>query len=468
MGQTLEGAWTVGTVLRRWREQVAGRTQRSAARELGVAPSLWSGWESGHEAVGQVRKHDLDRLFRAEGTLAALLEATTTPAAFAPRASWWFNVQGPSKPWWIWIRPHEDAAKVSLRWGPSVIPPVAVGAAGLVITTPVSMPNPPLSVCFVAGDGWVDMGPGALPGVLGLRIVDGVSLMRSPTPDYGTFVAVDGIRRLLGRSAAGPQAIRRLLGDPPFLDDVLAVLEAPNTSEDVRQVHGEPILASTGADFARARTGRGLGRAEAAFAVTTLEPRNPVSEHQIQRLEAGHDPRPYLLRSRLDAVYGADGHLGSEPVPVRAVGDGGRSVVSEVDHPDWWIGAVWFAVEDTGADSVAIEIEWGNWRKRVLMRAGQAVLARRPQPGYPLPRVTAPRRADVRAGIGRVHGAADINRNWSTTDERATAWLRAFTLRNYLRAFGTTASQVSAAVRPPRATSGHPRVEESDDPAPSA
>lgn len=444
----------VGAMLRQWREQVAGRSQRSAARQLGVPPSLWSGWESGREALGHDRVGDLDRLFEAEGTLTSLLEAASTPEAFPARTAWWFNVQGPSQPWWIWIRPEPSiegtSAMVTLRWGPSYIPPLAVPPEGIVITTPVSMPNPPLSVTFVQGAGWADMGPGELPAALGLVTFDGVALMRSPTPDFGTYVAMDGVRRLLGMSVAWPQALRGLLGDTPFLGDVLAVREAPNTSEDVSESAGEPAPPASGEDFARARIGRGHSRAEAARAVTALQPGHPVSEHQVQRLEAGREPRPILLRSRLDSTYRADGHLACELVPVARLEDDRDGPCFEVRLPRWWIGPVWFRVARAEEGLVPVRIEWGRWAKDVLMRSDQAVSARRPSVDYPDPRVGLPVGATLTAGVGRAEGAADINKNWLTIDSRATAWLLAFTARNYLEAFGKTAAQAAGMVQEQR------------------
>lgn len=437
---------TVGATLRRWREQVAGCSQRSAASQIGVRPSLWSGWESGREAIGHRRMNDLDDLFGAGGTLAALLEAAGTSQAFAARTAWWFNVQGPSRPWWIWIRPADVAgganeAVVTLRWGPSFIPPLNVGPGGVVITTPVSVPNPPLSVCFVEGEGWVDIGPGRLPREFAMSTLNGVRLMRSPTPDFGTFVAVDGIRRLMGRSVSWPQAVRTFFGDSDFISDVLAVREAPNTSEDVSEHDGEVVRAVAGGDFSRARIGRGYSRAEAARAITAFEPTHPVSEHQVQRLEAGRDPRPCLLRARLDALYRADGHLGCEPVPVRALDDDVDGVRVGVALPSWWIGPIWFRVADPAGGLVPLRVEWGRWAKNVLLRPDQTVTARRPTYDYAHPQLVVPHGVGVTAGIGRAAGAADINKNWMTIDSRATAWLLGFTGRNYLEAFGKTASQ---------------------------
>lgn len=210
---------------------------------------------------------------------------------------------------------------------------------------------------------------------------------------------------------------------------------------------GEETPPALGADFARVRVARGRSRAEAAGAVNALEPDHPVSEHQLQRLEAGREPRPCLLRSRLDSVYRADGHLACELVPVRPVDEQCGRRVFEVDHPDWWIGPAWFAPTGSHEGLVPIRIEWGRWVKDVLMRLGQTVSARRPCVGYPAPRVSVPTGVVLTAGIGRPPNAADINKNWLTIDDRATAWLLAFTARNYLGAFGKSASQAAEMVR---------------------
>jgi len=87
-------------MLRRWREQVARCSQVSAAQQLGVPPSLRSGWESGRETVGNERFGDLGGVLAAGGTLAALLDATGTAKGFAARSDWWFNLQGRSCPRW--------------------------------------------------------------------------------------------------------------------------------------------------------------------------------------------------------------------------------------------------------------------------------------------------------------------------------------------------------------------------------
>lgn len=338
-------------------------------------------------------------------------------------------------------------------WGPVYAKDIRVGPSGTVINVPVSVPNPAANFHFRNGVGWVDMGTGRIPRDLGFDAVRGVDLIEAPFLDYATQVFMRRIRSW-GRGRPGwEQHVMSFFGGATFVRDALAVPtdaadKDPAINVDLRGRRGPAVQRPEGADFERARSGRLRSRPDVASVTTSMDPTHPASEDQIRRLEAGGSPRVRLLRARLDVICQADGHLTDDPVDVVLVHtDGGGTATHEVRFPDWWVGPVWFRATTPGGLPLKLRVQWGDWVKEPTLDSGQTAAARRPAHDYPAPLLTAPFKAVVTAGLGRVDGAVDINRHWDMVDSRAERRLVRQFRRTYLATFTRTPGEAARSIR---------------------
>ncbi|HEY8548271.1 MAG TPA: helix-turn-helix transcriptional regulator [Acidimicrobiales bacterium] len=433
-GSGSSGAIDLPWLLRAWRTQVAGLTQKEVSARIHLASHTpLCEWENGARPVPIERLRELDDAYGAGGALVDLALALGTPRAVPPRTVWSHNFSGRG-PVWMWLRPPPGSRRVRAvaRWAAFAYDCDEVtGERGLFCTSRTSMPNPALSVTLPE-PGWVDFGEGELPPALGLRQVDVMP---------GCRVVGDG------HSPAGlvaPAVVDRFLTDPAFADDVVQFFGT--SPEVVRHVFGTrrgwdriddltgsrwrdrtppvgPLV--SGDEHRRMREGRGLSQHDAAVLATELLPderdrrgrRRTVTVDNIRGVEQGRRPRRRYLRSRLDRVYRADGRTGTEAVPARRTGGTGagtrtRAGTYVFDIPAFWVGPVWFAVE-AGDDSPAVvRIDWRDIHKEVRVAGRVVVTCRQPSgPQHPFT-VTCPPGWTVTGGMGWMPGAEDVNLGW--------------------------------------------------------
>ncbi|HEY8545999.1 MAG TPA: helix-turn-helix transcriptional regulator, partial [Acidimicrobiales bacterium] len=373
-------------LLHTWRTRVAGCSQATVVAELGVSAGLASMWETGARRISIDHLRRLDALYGAEGALVDLTSALDTPRGLPPRTLWAHNPQGPSRPHWAWLRPRPGEGRVDalLLWGAFAFDCSApCDDRGFFVTSPVSMPNPPVWV-HLRRPGWVDFGQGRIPEELGVPAFEGLTVARLSTGGHSPVGLVD------------PVIVERFRRDPRFADAVVdffgmkaelirQVFSATEPTTYVADLTGDPASSparadpppSTGSaqgDPARGfdgpalralREARGLSQADAAQLATDMLPDHPVSEDQIRVLERGGKPRPRLLRSRLDAAYRADGVTVVEEVPVT-----GARPPFTIELPTFWIGPVWAELLADDPAPGRVHLAFGRHRKDVFARPG--------------------------------------------------------------------------------------------------
>ena len=151
--------------------------------------------------------------------------------------------------------------------------------------------------------------------------------------------------------------------------------------------------------------------------MTKLLPTSPVDGDQIGRFEQGRQTRVAHLNSRLDMVYGADGHTCWEPVEVID----GPSGESRILFPEYWVGPVTIrAFKRAGVSEPfqQIAIRWGDWATDVQLASGTTVTLRQSTPEARGRRTPSPTWG-VTAGVGYDAGAVDINTGWHLVDAKA-------------------------------------------------
>jgi hypothetical protein len=411
---------------------VAGRNQAAVVKVLGISKGTLSMWEGGSRRPSFDQLVTLDACYGAGGALVDLALALGTPAGLPARHTWAHNPQGPSRPHWAWLRPPPGSGRVEahLRWaafGLGVAEPC--GDNGVFVTSPVSMPNPAVWV-RLARPGWVDFGRGEIPDGLGVPVVSALAAAE----------VAGG-----GHSAAGlvaPHIVDRFTGDPAFARAVLRFFgdrdalvrqvfstrpggdrvtwvtahppEAPEARPHLGAAPPPPSPPPVPVDLRRLRQARALSQADAAGLVTRLLPDHPVSGDQIRGAENGGRPRTRLLRSRLDCVYRADGHSGTEAVGVREVGRAVRTEARfEVDFPWFWIGPVWVTFAPRGRSTGGrVGLEWAGDVKPMVVDCEATVTCRRAAHDVGALSVRCPAGWQVTAGTGHRPDARDVNFGW--------------------------------------------------------
>lgn len=419
----------------------------AASRRLGVSAALWSSWESNSKPIAWHRVVEIDRAFQAKGAFRALVWATTTTEALQPRQAWTHNLAPGRRHAWAWLRvagPTHRTARAVIRWGPAIVPVELCGPQGIVVTTPVTVPNPPVRV-ILDSPGWVDFGPGTIPGEIGLPSVSGVHRMRAG-PDWAGWEFAERIGRLVGHAPGWKAEVIRYFGDSDFIADALdGRVERPRETLDLASIGAgavEPAASAAtvppdGAALQCVREARKLSRPTAAAQVSAIM-RTPVSENQLYRLENGSRPSVAMLRAGLDRVYGGDGHLCLEPLAGGGIDPGKENGVWTVAFPPWWVGPVWVRfLHPSNANAVGeVELHWHPWVKRIRVRAGQTVRLRQAVADSGPLTVRAPAGWEVRAGVGHDERAHGVNDHWWIDDERAARrhWIDFSAI--YLQAFG--------------------------------
>lgn len=357
-----------------------------------------------------------------------------------PHRNWWWNFQLPSRPCWIWIRPQEPG-RLSIRawWGEAFQGSgnIEVGAAGLIVESPTSVPNPAVHVTLDV-PGWVHFGVGLIPDLiadaLGSKIVDGRVLMHVTEPNSPPVDANSErilrklLRRLektvesasigwhfltphmgLARSDRAPHPLDGNEVDPPVGQQSWYTTEGDKAR----------VLAVSPGQLQRMRESRGFTRAEVADEVSMLDPSlPPVTARMVEHLETrGQLPAAHHFLPRLDMIYQADGRLGLERLShgtARTLNHHWRSRDRvRVEFPYYWIGPIWIqAGTGTDAPSGVVDLIWGQWRTQRRIRPGDAITTRKSVLDGPPLHLRVPPGWWVSVGLGAPPTALDINRGW--------------------------------------------------------
>ena len=408
-------------VLERWRATQSQWSAAQTAARIGISRQAWDQWEETGR-VPHERVEDLDRAFGAEGALADLLWACSTPEAFSARTSWAHNVIHRGAVW-VWVRGASGEPVVArLRWGPVEVMFSDQGRAGIALTSPVAIPNPPIEL-ELRYPGWADWGRGHLPGNLGIPVISGVPhmrLRRTHATDPSVWTVTSRLQRLLSRTSAPDAVLNRVVGDGEFVRGAFAQSRPPPpacldlSTADRFDDRPEPVA---GPDCRRVRVARGLSQDEVVHQVNKLDPGVRLTKATLQRFENGSEPRLAHLRSRLDTVYGAGGHLCCEKLKdaVHLYSDAVRFC-----FPGWWVGPVWVLVLESGSTAPGmVSLSWGPWAIKVKVRPGQVFTFRKaPSSGSDL-FVRGPVGWAFEVGVGVWPGAHDANHDWTPTDDTA-------------------------------------------------
>ncbi len=425
-----------------------GATQVGAA--VGVGRSAVSNWESGVRRPDRATLARLDHLYSAGGALVDLAAALGTPGALDARTTWWHNFAASGGPAWAWARPAGGAEQIGLqiRWGPLGLHlHKPCDTRGLMVTAPASVDNPPLRV-ELDSPGWVDFGQGRPPRQLGLPVVVGPLRVRLAAADDHTVAIFSALLRpLLSRDDGTPKLLRGFLGRRADLVEDALSRAAPQHVTDLPASGPTVALrrqAWPGGRYRLLREARGLSQSFAAIRATAMMPTAPVSDDQIALLEAGGCPRVDHLASRLDVIYGADGHTVLEPIAATHT----NARLSAVSFPQWWVGPVWITLRATTGDAAeAVTLRWPPWEKHIRVRPGTTVTARKAAGGWPDLEVCLPPGWTLTPGLGHFRGAVDVNQDWHPVDRRSADAIFNTYLPAYLQLFGKTKDELFALLR---------------------
>ena len=378
-------------------------------------------WENGRRRPGIDEVEALDHLYRAHGALVDLALALGTPCGLPPRHTWAHNPQGPSGPHWAWLRPRPHAGRVVavLRWAAfGVHWAEACDDRGLIVTTPVSMPNPAVWV-HLREPGWVDFGRGEIPPQLGVPMLD--ALARAQVAGGGHSPAGLVAPWIVDRFISDRHFAERVLGffgsRPDLVRQVFSTTEGWNRVTRLVSPRADPTDPHdpfSGAAYRRLREARSLSQHDAARLATELLPDEPVTDDQLRLLERGGNPRRALLRSRLDAVYRADGFTCMEEVEARQENrPRGPQVPFTFDFPSFWIGPVWITVHPArrSPEGNALLV-WDEQHKELFLGGPNTVTCRRPTRDSGPLLVFCPSGWNVTAGLGSDPLAWDVNHGW--------------------------------------------------------
>jgi transcriptional regulator with XRE-family HTH domain len=417
VGQQVE--WTTsGEVLRWWRHDVAGWSQRTLADRLDVRPTTVSNWENGSRSISVTTQRRLDAAFGAGGAVAGLLWALGSRDGLDPRHGWSHVFNGPSTPVWGWIRSPAPTVKLEGEWGLfAMAVELDIGPNGAFITVGASV-DAAAVVGRLSEAGWIDFGRGVLPPVPGAMMVDGLEVV-IPSSSQGVFeerFAADVADRFAGH----PRAMARASHQAP---QTLSAFfrRFTRTDADRFRVSGPwpPVPDHFGpADrtrFHRLREARSLSLSE-TIALLKVETGLTVSKDALRRFETGASRSPrMLLPVALDHVLRASGQLAV--VELRT----GRGPGS-VQLPPFWRAPTWVAL-DGPEDHLqrhpgrrwTVQLRWGDWGKELQLTLPALVGMHHSEPGQLL-RLHASDEVSWTAGLGRRSGAAHIDQGWVPAD----------------------------------------------------
>jgi transcriptional regulator with XRE-family HTH domain len=444
-----------GEVLRAWREY-AGVSNAQLAHDLPASPASISMWESG-ERASRSNSHmpQISAISKALGlpaeqamALEGMWSAAGTVTVLPSRLRWAHNFQEPPTPAWAWVRPAVTGAdgvaslQVTNWWSEALqgSKEFACGTGGVFLLYATTVTNPPLEVSLATA-GWVDFGRGRVPAdvaaSIGATVIDARDIVTFSMPvdqplapehhreAHGTLRRARDVTLALG---LGWRIFVPHLG---MIKPQHATHSLDGSSLRPSASPGETITDSEGrverqalmpaAQLRALREGRGLSREQVVQQVAALDPRNPVTTHAIEMIEAtGRFPDVAGLLAALDHVYGCDGRLGLDrifySVAARPVA-GNRYAVR---FPAYYVGPIWVQATGRDANDVGIvDLTWGPWRRRQKVRSAMLLTTRKARPDAVPLTVSAPRGWRVIAGTGAAPTAADINHGWHPVSIRA-------------------------------------------------
>lgn len=410
---------SVAYLIRTWRENV-GLTQNAVASTLRVGASTLSQWESGRRKVDAETVADIDRLVGADHALSDLAFAVGTPTGLPCLSRWAHNFAREDRAVWAWLRCPTDvideSVKAGIIWGPWRGVVDVPSGDGLVVTSPVSVPNP-AALVQLGSPGWVDFGRGAPPWWLPVPIVDATKIV---APDDDTDFVLGLVSDKL---AARLKENGRTAADlATFLDLPSAAIEAVVGSGGGRQAGGVTIpkrpavvgrsRADSKGDLLRAvRVARNLSLRDVVRIAASLpgisDLDEPISLHAIRQLEKGQYPRVPEIVPRLDVVYGCDGLLTHHYIFRERQGR-----LLRERFPPYWVGPVWLEVVPTENQAGHIEIRWNGHRRPVELHGPTFVTFRQAWAGMPPVEIACIDSCIVSGGLGREDEAVDINAQW--------------------------------------------------------
>jgi len=414
---------TVGWLLRRWRTDVVRRTAAGVAADLGIVRAAVANWEAGLRVPDRARLEQIDRLYCANGTLAALCRAVGTPDALDPDRVWWHHFPDQGGPCWAWVRVPRPPAVVSVsgRWGPLRADVQAdCGSTGLLLTLPTSSSHPPLCVT-VDPPGWVDFGNGAVPAELPIASRSVLSAIRPVLPpDPALGLMLGRLRPLMRAGTEWADRLESALGVGQLLGVGSPAPPERRVLDLSTRPASAPIVSSTqwdGARYRLLRRARNMSRGYAAERVSELWPAEPLLEGQLELFERGGRPRVDELPARLDLVYQADGR--SLVAPSGIARDSGAVFLRP---PSWWQGPLWIQPFSVGEfdETARLRIVWEPWEKVILVGSGSVLSFRKSARELSRPAVHLPDGWGLRAGIGKHPEAVSVDHDWwPLSDERA-------------------------------------------------
>lgn len=447
----------LGRLLGTWRRRVAGLTQTASAGRLDPPPATGalSMWEHGRRRPSWRRLGELDAAYGAGGALVDIAAALDTPQGLPSRRVWTHNFSDEGGPVWAWLRPATAGRlQAVLRWG-------AFGldlrerctARGLFVTVPTSMRNPAAWVILRA-PGWVDFGRGRPPAALGIPIIEALDhatvtdgphsaaglVSRAVSERYRSDAAfATEVQRLFG---ARPDIVDRVFSTSTGWQQILDVGPAPARRGRRAGAQTLPSATFSGAQYTALRVARHMSLREVADAATALQPDIPVSDDHVRRLEGSGAPRLPRLRSRLDAIYRADGRTCTETItPRRDPTIGGRWVL---EFPGYWVGPVWLQVDGPAGATADVVLEWEDSYLPLRVHPGRLLTCRRAHRAAPPARLSLPAEWTLSAaGVGAREHAVDINWGWYGLDAEADSTP---VHERFLALFGRTLDELHEAI----------------------
>jgi len=412
---------SVGWLLKAWRSDVAGVSASYAAAQLGVTRSAIANWEGDCRRPSSAEIAGLAVIYGGGQALVDLCGAVATRTAFDPDRTWWHQFPDRAGECWAWVRLDKPpgTVRIEARWGPLQINiRRRCGAEGVIVTLPVSTPEPPVCVS-IDPPGWVDFGLGHIPAALAIpssSVVADIRPVWPPEPAVALFARP--LHPLLQLRGGWIDELKRALGIAGGASDPDRSHRIEDLSTHPPASSSEPLPQWPGPRYRALRETRAMSRKSAAAAVTALCDTEALTPGQLEVFELGGQPRVAQLASRLDVIYAADGRTVISEIEVVQRGSG-----FSLRPPAWWHGPLWiqpYARQGNG-DMGVIGISWKAWEKSVCLRTHAVVSTRKNGGDNTAPTVTLPEGWLLRAGLGRHPAAQPIDYGWwpaTTTDAR--------------------------------------------------
>lgn len=398
-------AWDApGDILRWWRTEIIGWSQRQLADQLSVGTSTVSSWESNTRGI-TLDLVTIDQQLGAGGVLAELLRAVGTPRGLPAGRTWTKVYPGTSTPVWMWVRGSGASMRIAGEWGVVSFETTAtLGANGLFVTVGGSVADSPV-VVELSDPGWADFGRGTLPdGLPGARVVAAIDHVR-PSSAHGPFLelfAGDLQDRLQRYDPAAD------LDRPLPAEDPLATFADRYTRATPHRPGGPWPPVPDGADgvnrraFATLRKARGLSLSQTAAHLTVAGV--ACSKDTLRRFELDQgEPFDRSLPAALDHVLGAEGHLA-----LTTIRSGQGAGLASL--PPYWHAPIWIAADSPGGE-VMVELRWARWARRLVGASPLLLVSHYADPTAPL-RIECDAAVSWTIGLGRPRGATPINHGW--------------------------------------------------------